>query len=232
MRRHPLDQVNEAHGTDKGRDAERYWKWLPYQFQATVELFGYIAYDDILIFDERGDPEHTDPHILLDFGADGPFRYVSGVLSQGRHVLNDDEIKKLKRKQIFPEEFAKPAKREIHKVTDLGLNAETIWKLQNLRGAGTLCAYEERLTALAVGSIIYIPAKDDRHPEKHAEVTHIYGTTVGAVRNKFSRDYDVRGPYLDHVDGNGPEDNIKVAVYELHEVMVLADNQVMYLGGD
>ncbi|MFZ3322733.1 MAG: hypothetical protein WA190_10200 [Usitatibacter sp.] len=87
-----------------------FWETLPEERRAWLEVFGIIAYDDIIDIDEIGD-DWVDgaPHVFVTFDGSRvqPFKYVVGRVttrgfssrSQNVHDKKDGRI------QIFPEKF-------------------------------------------------------------------------------------------------------------------------------
>jgi hypothetical protein len=228
-RKHNLDQANQARMEDEGKKVERFWRHLPRRSQAKVVLYGFVPFEDILIIDEKGDPEYTDPHVFIDFGPNGPFQYIVGLLANDTTALDDDEIRKLKRVKMFPSKFPEPKQGSMYELAQLGLGVEAMRDLERLRGPKTLYSFDGRLKVLAEGSLIRIPKKDQDSTEKYAEVTHLHETTVGAyVKGQESAFYRSQ---LEGSAGRKLADTDTVTVFELHQVMLVRGG-VIYLGHD
>jgi hypothetical protein len=226
-RKHNLDPSNQARTEHQGRKVERFWRHLPLRSQAKLVLYGFVPFEDILIIDERGDPEYTDPHVFIDFGPGGPFQGIVGFLANDATALDDDEIAKLKQVEKFPSKFPEPKQGAVHDLAQLGLGVESIRDLGRLRGPKTLYSFDETVKVLVEGSLIRIPKEDQNNRDKYAEVTHIHKTTVGAyVEGKESRFYRAQ---LQASAGRELADSDRVTVFELHEVMLVEDG-LIYLG--
>jgi hypothetical protein len=214
---------------DEGKKVERFWRHLPRRSQAKVVLYGFVPFEDILIIDEKGDPEYTDPHVFIDFGPNGPFQYIVGLLANDTTALDDDEIRKLKRVKMFPSKFPEPKQGSMYELAQLGLGVEAMRDLERLRGPKTLYSFDGRLKVLAEGSLTRIPKKDQDSTEKYAEVTHLHETTVGAyVKGQESAFYRSQ---LEGSAGRKLADTDTVTVFELHQVMLVRGG-VIYLGHD
>jgi len=228
-RKHNIDQANQARLENEGKKVERYWRHLPRRLQAKLVLYGFVLFEDMLIIDDRGDPEYTDPHIFVDFGPNGPFRYAVANLVQNHTAIHESEFRDFKQVKIFPPTFPEPTKGAVHDVDKLGLNAEAMRGLEHLRGLGILHLFDDKLKALSEGSLIRIPKKDQDYSDKHAEVTHVYDTTVGAILKQLG--FEHYRAQLESSAGREVTDTDNVTVYELHEVM-LQGNYLSYLGDD
>jgi hypothetical protein len=228
-RKHNLDQANQARTEDEGKKLERFWRHLPQRSQAKVVVYGFVPFEDILIIDEKGDPDYTAPHVFIDFGPDGPFQYIVGFLGNDAIALNDDEIQKLKRVKMFPSRFPEPKQGAVYDLAQLGLGVEAMRDLEHLRGPKTIYSFDGKLRVLAEGSLIRIPKKDRESTEKYAEVTHLHETTVGAhVKGQESGFYRSQ---LERSAGRKLADTDTVTVFELHEVMLVRDG-VIYVRHD
>lgn len=87
-----------------------------------------------------------------------------------------------------------------------------------MRGPATLYSFDDKLTAVTEGSLIRFPKKDRDDFGKHAEVTHIYETTVDAIlAEDGSEHYRAQ---LQRNAGREIANSDTVTVYELHEVML------------
>jgi len=228
-RKHNLDQANRDRTEREGKRTERFWRHLPRGSQAKVTLYGFVPFEDILIIDEKGDPEYTDPHVFIDFGSDGPFRYIAGFLGNDATALDDDEIGKLKRVKVFPSRFPEPKQGAIFDLAQLELGAETTRDLECLRGPKTLYSFDGKLKVLIEGSLIRIPKKDQESTEKYAEVTHVHETTVGAYSK--GRESMFYRSQLQASAGRELADSDRLTVFEIHEVMLLKDG-LLYVGND
>jgi len=180
-REHNLDRTNQARLEDEGKRAERFWRRLPRRVQAKFMAYGYLPFDDILIIDDRGDTKHTDPHLYIDFGKEGPFHQGIANLVQHNQPIGEDELSKFSRVSIFPTTFPAPATGAAHDAGTLALPPEISGQLSRLRGATTIYAVGGPLLNLNVGDLIRSPKTDDRGSDGSAEVTHLYKTTVGTL---------------------------------------------------
>jgi hypothetical protein len=228
-RKHNIDEANQARLEDEGKKAERFWRHLPRRFQAKLVLYGFVPFKDMLIIDDRGDPEYTDPHMFIDFGPHGPFQHDLANLVHNRGTMHESKFRDFKRARIFPSTFPDPSKGKIHDPDKLALNAGLTSSLEYLRGSATLYSFDGKLKALVEGSLIRIPQKHQDGLEKHAEVTHVYDTIVGALLKEQGSEY--YRSQLQSNAGRDVADSDKVTVYELHEVM-LQGNHLLYLGND
>jgi hypothetical protein len=230
-RKDNIDQANQARLEEVGNRAARFWRNLPRRLQAKLLVYGFVRFEDMLIIDERGDPEYTDPHIFLDFGSSGPFRYLYPILAQSQTRIGEDELRQFKRVKIFPSRFPDPNKGEIHDLDKIALRAEHLVGLNILRGALTLYSFDDKLKVLTEGSIIRIPSRNQNTSEKHAEATHIHHTTIGALVDEQKTEY-LRAQ-LESYAGRGLADNDEVSAYERYEVILpFQGNGVIYADHD
>jgi hypothetical protein len=230
-RKHNIDQANEARLEEPGKRVERFWRHLPQRVQAKLVLYGFVSFEDMLIIDEKGDPEYTDPHVFIDFGSRGPFHRTIANLVQARKAFGEDEFEKFERVSIFPSSFPEADKGQLHEVEKLGLAVESTHRLQYPRGPGVLYSFDGKLSGLSVGNIIHIPAAEGRS-EIHAEVTHIYSSSVhDFLEGKESPDY--YRSQLQQDAGRQIVDRDELTVYEIHQVTLpYSGNLLTYLDGD
>jgi hypothetical protein len=139
-RKHNLDEVNERRLQDIGKKAESYWRHLPQRFQAKLIVYGFVSYEDILIVDERGDPEHAIPHVFLDYSYQGgPFAWKNAELNQ-RHlepIYAGEFETQYKKLIIFPEEFPEPKQGKVHELDKLAPQ-RNLWAQLNEKSEQTI----------------------------------------------------------------------------------------------
>ena len=228
-RQHNLDRANQARLEKQGQNAETYWRHLPRRLQAKLMVYGFVPFEEMLIIDDKGDPEYTDPHVLVDFGSNGPFQYTFASLVQHRSEVADFQT--FKKVQFFPPAFPEPNKGAAHEIDRLGLNSEALRRLEYLRGATALYSFDGKLGVLTVGDLIRLPQKDQGSSEKFAEVTHIFKTTVGTlVKEQGSEFYRAE---LERSAGRKITDVDEVVVYELLGLMAYGGGHLRsYENGD
>ena len=130
---------------------------------------------------------------------------------------------------MFPAIFPAASKGMMHDLNTFGLRADVARSLGYLRGSVTLHSFDDKLKSLAVGDFIRLPTNDEGARDKHAEVTHIYKTTVGAIK----KDGEISESELEHSAGRKVTDTDNVAVYELQEVILpLIGDNVVYLDNE
>jgi hypothetical protein len=216
-RKHNLDGANRARLENEGKKVEHFWRHLPQRHQAKLMLYGFVSFADMLLIDDKGDPQFTDPHILIDFGPDGPFRYSVANLTHGHEVMGEDDFSKFKKIAIFPKTYPEPSKRIIHEIGELGLTPEVAGNFGYLRGSKTIYTFGEALKGVSEGDVIRIPRKDENSSDKYAEVTHVDKTTVKVILDGTQTEY-----YRQQLNKNAGRDVLDsdaVTVYELYEVM-------------
>jgi hypothetical protein len=230
LRKHNLDQSNQARVEDEGRRVEHYWRHLRRRFQAKFEAYGFVPFEDMLIIDDRGDPEYPDPHIFIDFGPNGPFQSGSARLVQNRTAYHERQFERFERVKIFPSTFPEPSKGVVCDVDKLGLSAEAARSIEHLRGSSTLYLFDDKQMNLVEGSLIRFPEKERGSSERHAEVTHIYETTLAAI---LEPDREYYRSELQRIAGREIANSDKVVVYELHEVLLpFQSNYLRYTGSE
>ena len=216
-RKHNLDTANQARLETEGKKAEHFWRHLPQRHQAKLMVYGFIPFTDMLIIDDKGDPEYTDPHILIDFGSNGPFRYTVANLISDNKAMGEDEFGKFKRIEIFPKTYPGPVKRAVHEIEKLNLLPEVARSFEYLRGAKTIYAFDKQLQGVSEGDIIRVPRKNENSSDKYAEVTHAYKTTVKTILKGQQMEYYRQ--QLKNSAGRDISDSDEVIIYELFEVM-------------
>jgi hypothetical protein len=215
-RKHSLDAANEARTNETGNRAERFWRHLRQRHQAKLCTYGYVPFEDMLIIDDRGDPEHTAPHLHIDFGQNGPFQYCGRYLVHRGQRIWDGEIEALTRAKVFPPEFPKEPSATVRNLASLDLPPAIAKNLSSLRGAGRLYDFGHGLAALQAGTLIRIVERNDRILDKDVEVTHIYRTTVQAILNE---DGEFHRTELEAAAERAVAPDDIVTVYETHEVL-------------
>jgi hypothetical protein len=178
-RKHDLDESNAARFTDHGKHAEYFWQHLPRRVQAKLMVHGFVRFDQMLIIDEKGDPEYTNPHIFIDFSPHGPWHGTNAnIIRRGHAIYNFEDGPRL---EVFPLTFPVPPAGTVLDLDTLGLSKEALKWFGYARGSTTLYLFHNELDeVLVVGNILRVP-REDHKSDNHFEVTHIYKTTVGAI---------------------------------------------------
>jgi hypothetical protein len=228
---HNIDAANQARLDDLGPRAERFWRHLPRSFQAKRTTYGFLNFEEILIIDDKGDPEYAYPHVFIDFGTRGPFKYLIHNFQQNREIVSEDELKGWTRAKILPDEFPEPSRNLVqHEMEKLELKEDEVWGLEHIRGSSILYSFDGKLRELSEGNIIHIPTKEKHGSEKHVEVTHVYVTSVGALAKTPGSEY--HRLRLEHIAGREISDSDSVTVYEIQEVMLSFEkDRFSYIGG-
>jgi hypothetical protein len=210
-RQHNVDTANEARLEDSGKLVERFWRHLPRRFQAKLMVYGFTSFNDVLIIDDKGDPEYPAPHLFIDFGQHGPFEYTVGNLVWRHQALHEAKFSKFKRRKVFPAKFpAAPEELKIHEWEKLGLGGKSP------RFAGTLYSFDGKLDSLHEGDLILLPKTQDRS-EEYREITHVYTSTVGTEIEPHAPDY--QREVMKGFAGRDVNDDDRVRVYELTRVV-------------
>ena len=215
-RKHDLDEVNEQRGRDYAKKVEYFWRHLPRHQQAKLEVYGFVRFEDMLIIDEKGDPEFAMPHAFIDYSQqEGPF--VGGFTTlrpgYGEPVHSNELQDKYKKITLFPNTFPEPKMGTVHELDKLGLTGTPLLRLQHRHGASDLYAFDGKLAFLSESDLIHIP-KTDRESDRHVEVTHVYITTVAAYTKGGVSDVKE----LEEYAGRNVTSKDKVTVYEVIEV--------------
>ena len=218
-RRYDLDELNKRRNEDFGKKVEHYWRHLPRNRQAKLFMYGFVPFEDMLIIDERGDPEYAIPHVFIDFrDQDGPFARLLPNLNQGRQQpIHSYELdKEYKKINAFPEAFPEPKKGTTHELDKLGLTGTPLQKLQRLHGEGLLYSFDGKLHFLSEGDLIHIPKTEKDGMDKYAEVTHVFETTTSTYIKEDESDYYTRE--MEEYAGRKVKKTDWVTIYEIIEV--------------
>jgi len=226
-RKHNLDKANKRRLKDTGRNIERYWRHIPQRNQAKLNLFGFVAFEDMLIIDDKGDTEFTNPHIFVDFGKDGPFSHLTGSLTIGSEnpIYLEELEKNYQRVSYFPRKFPKPRAGKQYSVTDLKLTEKAVGILESLRGRGRIWEFFGDLTSLEEGDLIRIPEKHTSglSSDYFAEVTHISEMTLSEYKQRFGEWEENR---LKECANGELKSSKTYKVYEIIKTMQVGDNLV------
>lgn len=228
-RHHNIDSANQARLEDSGKKAERFWRHLPLKHQAKLMVYGFVAFDDILLIDDKGDAERSDPHLFVDFGSNGPFSYVIEHLVHERSVIKRADLAHFARAKAFPKTFHELAIGPVRELAGLNLPAEMTRAAKFLHGSHVWYGFDGRLDQLSDGDVIHIPAEGQSGSEKHIEVTHVSETTVAGLMNQHDNDAYYKGQLKAHAERE-VKDHDQVRVCEIHAVMLFAQSSgVHYL---
>lgn len=148
---------------------------------------------------------------------------------QNRDAISESEFSKFRQVKIFPATFPEPEKGMVYDFAKLGLSDQAMRSVEHLRGPGTLYSFDDKLKVLTEGVLIRLPEKEQSSLQKHAEVTHIYETTVGAVVEKQGEYFRSR---LESTADRAIANEDRVVVYELHEVLTFKGSRVTYTGDE
>lgn len=226
-RRHNIDAANERRLNNDGKNAEYVWRHMPRRFQAKLVVYGFVAFEDMLVIDERGDPEYDVPHIFVEFGQPrGPFSFTKGNLMQNNDVLGGDEfIQTLKRIDRFPSEFVKVGRGVTRTSESLGVSHEQI---QDMSWNKKLYGLDGELSDLGENDVIEVKSTDRgaQGDVKHFEVTHSYEVTVAELTGE--RDQSYWHSTLKKWAGRDVVDSDKVTVYEVAELYTWAKEERHY----
>lgn len=225
LRKNNIDRANQARLEDEGKKAEFFWKHLPHRMQAKLLRYGFVRFEDMLIIDDKGDPEYTDPHIYIDFSPKGPFHFIFTDFIQNGAMLHEDEPRGFERVKVFPEKFPDLVKAKIHDLEGLALGPENAGRIEWLTGSMTIYSVGEKIKTMTVGNIIRVPKRNENHPEKYAEVTFAEETTVAELLKRES----VRSrEQLESYAGRKLSDAERIFAYELHEVALSSTGEHLY----
>lgn len=219
LRKHNLDERNQRRLQDEGKWAEYYWRHTPLRCQAKIVMYGFVPFEDMLIIDDKGDPEYSDPHIFVDFGSHGPFSFVTRSLRQpySDAIGGRDLITNYKQIDYFPKTFKIPQIGKKYNPADLNIDGEALLTLQRLRGQGRLYGVGAAFGSLREGDLILIPDQQElgNDSKYYAEVTHVEKMTVSQFRQKYG---DWEANRLKELVGRevGPKEDM--TIYELARV--------------
>lgn len=223
-RRHSIDEANKLRTKDDGKRVECVWRHLPRERQGTLNVFGFVAFDDMLIIDDKGDTEYSYPHIFTDFGSQGPFSHMVATLNTGDHhePIHGTELQeKFKRIALFPKKFPKPVYGQIHEAPGLGIVGENLNTLTRLRGHGQLFGADGGVPNLKVADLIRIPKDQTDSMDYFAEVMSLYTTTASAYAKKYGEWETKR---WSESLGRVLKPNESIVVYEIHRVFKIGDD--------
>ena len=132
VRRHPIDVANARRNQEEGQAVEHYCRHFPREVQAKLIVYGYVAFDDMLIIDERGDPEYPQPHIFLEFNErTGLFRGTVANVRLGGESYSVAAIEAaFKRVRRFPERFPPPKEANRRSATSFTLPPDMARRLK------------------------------------------------------------------------------------------------------
>ena len=86
-----------------------FWKHLPRANQADFIIDGLLAFEDILLIDDKGDTLYDFPHVFADFHShQHPFKSFWHILQQGKDKYDRKQFyidKTYKRVKVFPNTF-------------------------------------------------------------------------------------------------------------------------------
>jgi hypothetical protein len=218
-RSHDLDELNQRRKQDYGKKVEHYWRHLPRHLQAKLVVYGYINYEDMLIIDEKGDPEFAMPHLFIDFDEkQEPFAYPFANLLHGyQERIHSGELQSAYKKiNVFLDPFPEPKKGTIHELDKLGLTGTPLMRLRNPRGAGILYSFDRKLAFLSEGDLIHVPKTEERGVDRHVEVTHVSKTTVAAYIKEQGSGHFLRE--MEEYAGRKVTKKDQVTIYEIFEV--------------
>ena len=219
VREHALDEKNAGREQDICKKVEHFWRHLPLRFQAKMVVYGFVKYEDMLVIDEKGDPQFAMPHIFVDFSeTHRPFAGTFADLVQGQRepIHSNDFEQAFTKIRIFPEAFPEPKRGRTHELAALGLTEGAHKRLQFFRGCGVIYSFDDKLAPVAEGDIIHLPEAGGHGTEKHLEVTQVSKTNVAAVAAGDAAEYQMQ--QMAEYAGRkvAPEDY--VTVYEVCEV--------------
>lgn len=103
-----------------------FWKHLPRINQARMSNKGLVFFEDILIFDEKGDIVNKFPHLFLEFKYRGrPFRWWWNYLESNGNSLEINQ-EGYRKTNFFPKEFPEIKKGKLHKDKEIEFNEESL----------------------------------------------------------------------------------------------------------
>jgi Restriction endonuclease len=114
---------------DKRLAVQGFWEQLPRASRVTLNTYGLVKFNSMDFIDEKGDSAHRCPHIFVDFqGERGPFSGFSKRLKVNKHYQED--IDGLKRVNVFPKKFSKPAFGSIYTDRFVTLDSRLLTQIQ------------------------------------------------------------------------------------------------------
>ena len=157
---------------------EDYWKHLPRKHQAFCEVNGIVAWEDMLLIDDKGDAAYECPHIYVDWQNGStlvPWCWFSIQLGQQRFRVEDQ----FKRKAIFPRKFPRVKRLKLYQAKEIKLDADT-QRLFTERYAsdGTLFDIDKKYESVKARDVIPVSDATVDGKQLYIEITHKYTTTV------------------------------------------------------
>ncbi len=222
-RKNNLDKANERRIGQDGKVAEAFWRHLPRNRQAKLRLYGFVRFEDMLIIDDKGDPVCADPHIFIDFSdKNGPFSHFTAKVIVGHTLINSDELEKdYKKIEHFPKDFPPlPSSRKTHGSEEFGIGEQESGPLQWNK---TLYSFDGRLNRMSIADLLEV--KDGANGLKHFEVTYVYEATVTEILRQHG---DHMKEILPKIAGRAIAKKDKVTVYEMCEVYLIREGEIMY----
>lgn len=221
FRHHPMDAQDKASREELGRSVERYWRRLPRSEQAVLTVYGFVAFEDMLLIDEKGDTARDCPHIFLDFGPDGPFSRFSHSMRSGHEDLDLKEWKYVE--DGFPTNFKPASPGAVRPAAELCLPTAVANRLRSASGPGT--AYVASSVRLKEGDIFRFDAGEHRGIDSYLEVTRIESSTVGKVlaSHKGNEAYE-RSRLSEHA-GREVNDSDAVTIVEYCSISTPSDGE-------
>ena len=223
-RRHNLGRPNELRTEEEGRRIEHYWRHLAYPIQAKLKVFGFVAFEDILIIDDKGDPEYPYPHVFVDFSDKGPFSYMMANLSlssQHEPIYGNELEASYQRTKTFPETFPDRTIGRTYDPNDLAIVGQNLRTLTSLRGFGKLYGVGGQLGQLKENELIRIPQDQSSSLDYYAEVTHCFTTTYSDYQAKQG---EWEANRVKELAGRDLKAKDAVVIYEIIRVFQVGDH--------
>lgn len=165
----------------KREKVEYFWKHLPRKNQAKLKMDGLLAYEDILLVDDKGDVIFNCPHLFVDFKYDNkPFKGHWNKLTT-EHELVTLEGEKYKKVEIFPKVFPSIKRGKVHSIKTVKWDEETL-RLFKTSSDLITCLYDinGKYDFLQPKDVISIEGSETEYEKekRSIEITHKFTTTV------------------------------------------------------
>lgn len=203
---------------DKVRDI---WEFFPKAKQAYFVVDASIAFENMLIIDEKGDSLYEIPHIYSEFqGSEGPFRWWwERVQLEGPSALDPRNIslKGYKRVEIFPKKLLKPKGGKLLKGKTIELDPATLDDYKRHDRLKALYDSDGRYAYLNPRDIVHVPGAKTGSEEVYFQVTHKYRSTIAKYLEGTLDTFGTRR-LIEQQLGGQLDESQEINIYEFKQV--------------
>jgi hypothetical protein len=195
---------------------EGVWDFFPKYKQGRFIIDGAIKFEDMVLFDPKGDVLYNFPHIYVDFeGATGPFAGFGKTFKiLGEEIELDDTWTQIK---VFPKKCSRPKLGKVHMKSPIKLDPETLKSFkEHYDREMALYSVDNKYNFLNAKDVVPISETGDESERSFIQITNRYQIKIDDYLAQQPGNYFIRRSIQNQLGLNPIEGNEELMMH-VHE---------------